>query len=74
MVGLTTDEVRGWLRAIDGSNKRPKTHPQNTTQQGKNLDEPRIQPQNRVAELGSLSLGAKMAMKIFVKCVFTIFA
>ena len=28
----------------------------------------------RVAELGSLSSGAKMAMKIFVKCVFTIFA
>ena len=36
-------------------------------------------PQNmmlrhRVAELGSLSSGAKMAMKIFVKHVFTIFA
>ena len=29
---------------------------------------------NRVAELGSLSSGAKMAMKIFVKRVFTIFA
>ena len=29
---------------------------------------------DRVAELGSLSLGAKMAMKIFVKRVFTIFA
>ena len=28
----------------------------------------------RVAELGSLSLGAKMAMQIFVKRVFTIFA
>ena len=28
----------------------------------------------RVAELGSLSSGAKMAMKIFVKCVFTTFA
>ena len=28
----------------------------------------------RVAELGSLSSGAKMAMKIYVKCVFTIFA
>ena len=28
----------------------------------------------RVAELGSLSSGAKMAMKIFVKRVFTIFA
>ena len=28
----------------------------------------------RVAELGSLSSGAKMAMKIFVKQVFTIFA
>ena len=28
----------------------------------------------RVAELGSLSSGAKMAMKIFVKHVFTIFA
>ena len=28
----------------------------------------------RVAELGSLSLGAKMAMRIFVKRVFTIFA
>ena len=27
----------------------------------------------RVAELGSLSSGAKMAMKIFVKGVFTIF-
>ena len=27
-----------------------------------------------VAELGSLSSGAKMAMKIFVKRVFTIFA
>ena len=27
----------------------------------------------RVAELGSLSSGAKMAMKIFVKRVFTIF-
>ena len=27
----------------------------------------------RVAELGSLSSGAKMAMKIFVKCIFTIF-
>ena len=29
---------------------------------------------NRVAELGSLSSGAKMAMKIFVKRVFIIFA
>ena len=29
---------------------------------------------SRVAELGSLSSGAKMAMKIFVKGVFTIFA
>ena len=29
---------------------------------------------NRVAELGSLWSGAKMAMKIFVKRVFTIFA
>ena len=28
----------------------------------------------RVAELGGLSLGAKMAMQIFVKRVFTIFA
>ena len=28
----------------------------------------------RVAELGSLSSGAKMAMKIFFKRVFTIFA
>ena len=28
----------------------------------------------RVAELGSLSSGAKMAIKIFVKCVFIIFA
>ena len=28
----------------------------------------------RVAELGSLSWGAKMAMQIFVKGVFTIFA
>ena len=28
----------------------------------------------RVAELGSLSSGAKIAMKIFVKHVFTIFA
>ena len=27
----------------------------------------------RVAELGSLSLGAKMAMKIFVKRIFTFF-
>ena len=31
-------------------------------------------PGPRVAELGSLSWGAKMAMKIFVKRVFTIFA
>ena len=31
-------------------------------------------PTTRVAELGSLSSGAKMAMKIFVKRVFTIFA
>ena len=30
--------------------------------------------QYRVAELGSLSSGAKMAMKNFVKRVFTIFA
>ena len=30
--------------------------------------------QARVAELGSLSSGAKMAMKILVKRVFTIFA
>ena len=29
---------------------------------------------SRVAELGSLSSGAKMAMKIFAKRVFTIFA
>ena len=29
---------------------------------------------SRVAELGSLSSGAKMAMKIFVKRVFAIFA
>ena len=28
----------------------------------------------RVAELGSLSSGAKMALKIFVNCIFTIFA
>ena len=28
----------------------------------------------RVAELGSLSSGAKMALKIFIKRVFTIFA
>ena len=33
-----------------------------------------IGAQSRVAELGSLSSGAKMAMKIFVKRVFTIFA
>ena len=46
LVGLTTDEVRGWPRAIEGSNKRPKTHPQNTTQQGKNLDEPKIKAHN----------------------------
>ena len=31
-------------------------------------------PGRRVAELGSLSSGAKMAMKIFVKRVITIFA
>ena len=31
-------------------------------------------PVSRVAELGSLSSGAKMAMEIFVKRVFTIFA
>ena len=31
-------------------------------------------PYTRVAELGSLSSGAKMAMKIFVKHVFTTFA
>ena len=30
--------------------------------------------QGKVAELGSLSSGAKMAMKIFVKRIFTIFA
>ena len=30
--------------------------------------------EGRVAELGSLSSGVKMAMKIFVKRVFTIFA
>ena len=28
----------------------------------------------RVAEVGSLSWGAKMVMKIFVKCIFTMFA
>ena len=33
-----------------------------------------LNSQLRVAELGSLSSGAKMAMKIFVKRVFTIFA
>ena len=33
-----------------------------------------ITRQCRVAELGSLSSGAKMAMKIFVRRVFTIFA
>ena len=32
-----------------------------------------IEVVRRVAEVGSLSLGAKMAMKIFVKRVFTIF-
>ena len=31
-------------------------------------------PRSRVAELGSLSSGAKMVMKIFVKRLFTIFA
>ena len=31
-------------------------------------------PPSRVTELGSLSSGAKMARKIFVKCAFTIFA
>ena len=30
--------------------------------------------ETRVAELGSISSGAKMAMKIFAKWVFTIFA
>ena len=35
---------------------------------------PCITIETRVAELGSLSSGAKMAMKIFVKRVFTIFA
>ena len=34
----------------------------------------RIRDGHRLAELGSLSSGAKMAMKIFVKRVFTIFA
>ena len=29
---------------------------------------------DRVAELGSLSAGAKKALKIFVKSIFTIFA
>ena len=33
-----------------------------------------ISEETRVAELGSLSSEAKMAMKIFVKRVFTIFA
>ena len=35
---------------------------------------PYVMWSNRVAELGSLLSGAKMAMKIFVKRVFTIFA
>ena len=34
----------------------------------------KCKPRARVAELGSLSSGAKIAMKIFVKRVFTIFA
>ena len=38
------------------------------------VDDPLIVGAVRVAELGSLSSGAKMAMKIFVKRVFTIFA
>ena len=33
-----------------------------------------IEVVRRVAEVGSLSSGAKMAMKIFVKRIFTIFA
>ena len=33
-----------------------------------------MSPVSRVAELGSLSSGAKVAMEIFVKCVVTIFA
>ena len=33
-----------------------------------------MSPVSRVAELGSLLSGAKVAMKIFVKRVFTIFA
>ena len=37
-------------------------------------DKPKTLITYRVAELGSLSSGAKMAMKIFVKRVFTIFA
>ena len=40
--------------------------------QAKNFT-PSIPPNFRVAELDSLSSGAKMAMKIFVKRVFTIF-
>ena len=38
------------------------------------IDENKIIADIRAAELGSLSSGAKMAMKIFVKRVFTIFA
>ena len=38
------------------------------------LEVPRDRLVIRAAELGSLSSGAKMAMQIFVKRVFTIFA
>ena len=41
---------------------------------GGSWDIPKVFIRYRVAELGSLSSGAKMAMKTFVKRVFTIFA
>ena len=57
-----------WFQPLDWLNKDLRLLKQNkkTTRQSSQY--------GRVAELGSLSSGAKIAMKIFVKRVFTIFA
>ena len=52
-----------------------KDEPSRTSSKTSRDSEPEVVVvETRVAKLGSLSSGAKMAMKIFVKHVFTIFA
>ena len=77
----TTDRRHKQLRAISGRVGRETRLTKHTrgdqhllSESWSRITNTRNTTQCRVAELGSLSLGAKMTMKIFVKRVFTIFA